>query len=101
VNVRRYGVADQPSLYVDETRVKLPRSVDHPRLAWRDVSRPNQKRRVQATLIPSGWVTGNSLGVAYDREGNLNRLAALLAIFNSLVFEYQLRASLSTGHISL
>lgn len=101
VNVRRYGVANQPSLYVDETRVKLPRSVDHPRLAWRDVSRPNQKRRVQATLIPSGWVTGNSLGVAYDRKGNLNRLAALLAIFNSLIFEYQLRASLSTGHISL
>jgi Alw26I/Eco31I/Esp3I family type II restriction m6 adenine DNA methyltransferase len=101
VNIRRYGVASQPSVYVDEKRVKLPRSVDHPRLAWRDISRPNQRRRVQATLIPSGWVTGNSLGVAYDRRGNLNRLAALLAIFNSLVFEYQLRASLSTGHISL
>lgn len=101
VNVRRYGVASQPSLYVDERCVKLPRSVDHPRLAWRDISRPNQRRRMQATLIPSGWVTGNSLGVAYERTGNLNRLAALLAIFNSLVFEYQLRASLSTGHVSL
>lgn len=101
VNIRRFGIASHPTVYVNEGVLKLPPSVDHPRLAWRDVSRPNQKRRVQATLIPSGWVTGNSLGVAYSRSDNMSHLAVLLSVFNSLTFEYQLRASLSTGHISL
>jgi Alw26I/Eco31I/Esp3I family type II restriction m6 adenine DNA methyltransferase len=101
VNIRRFGIAAIPTVYVNEAVVRLPASVNHPRLAWRDVSRPSQKRRVHATLIPAGWVTGNSLGVAYRKDDDLKRLAALLGIFNSLTWEYQLRARLSTGHISL
>lgn len=101
VNVRRFGIAQSPALFIDPDRIALPRSVKHPRLAWRDVSRPNQRRRVQATLIPPGWVTGNSLGVAYFRDDNLLRLTALLALVSSIPFEYQLRSMLSTGHVSL
>jgi Alw26I/Eco31I/Esp3I family type II restriction m6 adenine DNA methyltransferase len=104
VNVRRFGLAQEPATYVDVEKVRLPKSVAHPRLVWRDVSRPTQKRRLHATLIPPGWVTGNSLGVAHLRSSSkdvLHSLAALLGVFNSMVFEYQLRNMLSTGHISL
>jgi Alw26I/Eco31I/Esp3I family type II restriction m6 adenine DNA methyltransferase len=101
VNVCRFGITRKPALHVDPSRVQLPPSVRHPRLVWRDVSRPNQKRRVQATLIPPGWVTGNSLGVGLFRDNNLLRLASLLALMSSIPFEYQLRSMLSTGHISL
>lgn len=100
-NVRRFGMLREPQEYVNPAKIALPASTRHPRLVWRDVSRPNQKRRVQATLIPAGWVTGNSLGVAYLQGDDLLRLAALLAVFSSVPFEYQLRSILSTGHISL
>ena len=102
VNIRRFGICRAPTQYVDPEHVRLPSTVRYPRLAWRDVSRPNQRRRVQATLIPPGWVTGNSLGVAHLRNGDdLVALSALLAILSSIPFEYQLRSILSTGHVSL
>ena len=52
-------------------------------------------------LIPPGWVCGNSLNVAYFKNDDFDRLKALLAIFSSLIFEIQVRAYLSTSHISL
>ncbi len=90
--VTRYGLAEQPTQRVKTEGLRVPKSADHYRIAWRDVSRPNQKRRVQATLIPPGWVTGNSLHVAYFADDNLDRLKALLAVMNSFVFEAQARA---------
>jgi len=98
-NIRRFGLLKTPTEFVD--RALVPSSARFARLAWRDVSRPSQKRRVIATVIPAGWVCGNSLGVAYFRDNDLARLSALLGIFSSLAFEYQLRSVLSTGHVSL
>jgi Alw26I/Eco31I/Esp3I family type II restriction m6 adenine DNA methyltransferase len=99
--IRRFGIAEEPSLYVRSDGPRIPKSVDFYRLAWRDVARPSQKRRVHATIIPPGWVSGNSLHVAYFRDNNIDRLKALLGIINSFVFEAQVRGYLATGHISL
>jgi Alw26I/Eco31I/Esp3I family type II restriction m6 adenine DNA methyltransferase len=100
--IGRYEMRETPHQYVsNRARSALPRSVQASRLAWRDVSRASQKRRAQATVIPAGWVTGNSLGVAYFEDQDKNKLFALLAVFNSLIFEAQIRCRLFTPHISL
>lgn len=99
--IQRFGIAEPPEMFVREDGPKIPKSADFHRIAWRDVSRPSQKRRLQATLIPPQWVTGNSLHVTYFRDQDLNRLKALLALMNSFVFEFQLRAYLATSHVSL
>lgn len=100
-NVKRFGIAEEPTTFVKADGPKIPKSADCYRLVWRDVARPSQKRRVHATIIPPGWVSGNSLNIAYYKDNNLPRLKALLAVVNSLVFESQVRGYLATGHISL
>lgn len=99
--VVRYGLAEEPKSFVKPDGPKVPTSAAHYRLAWRDVSRPNQKRRIHATIIPPGWVTGNSLSIAYFKDDDQVRLKALLAVVNSFVFEAQARAKLATSHVSL
>lgn len=99
--IARYGVAQRPTQGVTANARPIPESARFSRIAWRDVSRPSQLRRMQATLIPAGWVTGNSLSVAYFRDGDDTRLRALLAVLNSAVFECQVRANLATAHVSL
>lgn len=101
--IDRFSMREMPSLYLDPKSPKhvIPPSVHFPRIVWRDVSRPNQKRRIQATLIPPIWITGNSLGVAHFRTRETTMLLALLGVVSSLCFEFQVRAQLSTAHISL
>lgn len=86
--------------YIDPQKRKIPATVQRARLAWRDVSRPTQKRRMHVALVPPGNVTGNSLGVALFREAPAEYVTLLMAIMNSLVFELQVRANLATAHVS-
>jgi Alw26I/Eco31I/Esp3I family type II restriction m6 adenine DNA methyltransferase len=87
--------------FIDVSQRPVQGSADDTRLVWRDISRPSQKRRIHATLLPAGPVTGNSVSVAHFRDGNLPRLLALLGFVSSMPFELQVRSLLMTNHVSL
>lgn len=99
--IGRYSLKEEPSLNYSKVGWVPPSSSKFLRIAWRDISRPSQKRRVMATLISPNSISGNSLGVAYFKNGDEKLLKVLLAILNSFCFEFQLRNFLSTGHVSL
>jgi Alw26I/Eco31I/Esp3I family type II restriction m6 adenine DNA methyltransferase len=99
--VGRFEVFQHKSPRINPSLRSIPPTIKERRLAWRDVSRQNQKRRVQAALVPDGWVTGNSLGVGFFRYGSKDHIVALLAVLNSLVFELHVRSRLLTAHVSL
>ena len=100
-NVTRYSHEFESHMLVDpELAAKFPSTL-RPRLVWRDVSRPSQRRRVQATVIPPNSLTGNSLGVLTVPKDDTKILTWLLGIFSSAVFESQLRSLLATGHVTL
>ncbi|MHB0679192.1 hypothetical protein ACX4MV_11445 [Roseomonas mucosa] len=99
--VRRHGVAEAPSCSVLPALASRFRSTRFERIAWRDVARASQRRRMIGTVIPAGWVAGNSLHLAHFRDGDPERLRALHAVLSSFVLELQVRSRLATGHMSL
>lgn len=97
--VDRYAFTSD-SLFLNEELVVPPPSSYTSKVVWRDVSRDSQVRRMKATLLPPGYICGNSLGVVYGSEDALPSLKMLLAIMNSMVFEYQARSMLTSNHVS-
>lgn len=87
-------------LFINEEIVSPPASAFCHKLVWRDVSRDSQLRRIKATLLPPGFICGNSLGVIFCQEENLARMKMLLVIMNSLIFEYQARSMLVSNHVA-
>ncbi|WP_350343258.1 Alw26I/Eco31I/Esp3I family type II restriction adenine-specific DNA-methyltransferase [Proteinivorax tanatarense] len=98
--VDRFGIDINPIKYIDESIVTVPASVYKDKIVWRDVARLSSKRTMKAAIVKKGYIAGNSLGTAYLGSDNLNLLKALLVIMNSFVFEMQVRALLTTNHVS-
>ena len=99
--INRHGIVDEPTMSVRPALCGGFHSASRPRAVWRDVARATSKRRMIGTVIPAGWVAGNSLHVACYRDGDPARTAALHALLSSFVVEAQVRARLTTGHMSL
>jgi len=76
------------------------KSSQYPRIVWRDIARPSMKRRMNASIIKEGILTGNSLGVLHFGNEDYDSLQCILGVLNSFVFEYQIRAKLATNHIT-
>ena len=87
-------------LYLNEEVFTAPPSSFCHKLVWRDVSRDSQTRRIKATILPPGFICGNSLGVIFCQEENLPKLKMLLVIMNSMIFEYQARSMLVSNHVA-
>lgn len=98
--VGRYKIIENPSLFIKSSE-KIPNTVERTKLVWRDVARQSSKRRLQATIIQPGIVSGNSLNIATVIDDNHNKLKALLAFFNSSIFELQSRTLVNTNHLSV
>lgn len=98
--IGRFEVGEPPKNYVSEELKPIPVSASYYRIVWRDVSRRSQIRRMQATIVPPEIVTGNSLNILYFRDNDIRKLQILLAIMNSIPFEFQVKSLLGTGHIS-
>ena len=86
-------------LFLNEEMVIPPPSTLMSKVVWRDVSRDSQARRIKATLLPPGFICGNSLGVVCGDETALLSLKMLLAVMNSMIFEYQVRSMLVSNHV--
>lgn len=99
--VGRFKLIEPAIDKIDASQTKIPRSADMYRIAWRDVSRPTQNRRMHATIIQPGYVTGNSLNIALFESQAEQSTFAMLGIINSMVFEAQIRMRSTTSHISL
>lgn len=97
--VDRYSFQSERQ-YVNEALIAVPASSHANKIVWRDVSRDSQIRRVKATLLPPGYICGNSLGVIFGNDDALPYLKMLLAIINSMVFEYQARSMLVSNHVA-
>lgn len=88
---------DEQWFYNDEI-AKIPASSYDEKVVWRDISRASQNKRIKATLLPAGYVAGNSLGVATANDKYY--LRAFLGILNSRTFEFVARTVLTTNHVS-
>lgn len=93
-----------PRFYVDRAEV-LKRLKDRGWsekwvLAIRNIARATDERSMIATVLPSKWAQGHSLGCLLPNT-NENDVSCLLALLNSIVVDYCLRLKLSGMNVSL
>lgn len=96
--VLNYGLSEEVKWFYDQSQAPIPPTAKSEKVVWRDISRVSQSKRIKATLVPAGFVAGNSLGVATCADGEM--LRAFLGVLNSEVFELVARTLLTTNHVS-
>lgn len=96
--ISNYTLIDREKWFYNDRKASIPASARAEKVVWRDISRVSQVKRIKATLLPSGFVAGNSLGVATASSGA--ELRAFLGILNSRLFEFMARTVLTTNHVS-
>lgn len=96
--VGNYSIDEDEKWYYNDGVAKIPSTALDEKVVWRDISRVSQRKRIKATLLPAGFVAGNSLGVA-TAENRLS-LRVFLGILNSRVFEFMAGPILTTNHVS-
>ena len=99
-DMERYGIRTPVNDLNRISEENATKSCQYPRIIWRDIARPSMKRRMNASIIKEGVLTGNSLGVLHFGNKDYDSLQCLLGVLNSFVFEYQIRAKLATNHIT-
>lgn len=99
-DMERFGIRTETESLNQIPEHYATKSSAYPRIIWRDIARPSMKRRMNATVLEEGIITGNSLGVLHLGNCDEKCLLSLLGVMNSLVFEYQIRAKLATNHIT-
>lgn len=97
--VDRFSSEPKDARFLNEGESHVPASVKIPKIVWRDVSRESQLRRLKATLLPAGYIAGNSLGVLFLKPQSQIALSYILAVMNSYVFEFQAKLHLVTNHV--
>ena len=97
--IDRFSGEPSNTRFIRQPDVRVPSSVSSPKIVWRDVSRESQLRRMKATILPSGYIAGNSLGALYIAPNDMASLKYILAVMNSYVFEFQAKLHLVTNHV--
>ena len=70
------------------------------RVVWRDIARPNMARRMYATVAPTGYAVGNSLNYLIPEQSEAVK-QYLVAVMNSLVFEFRARHISKNSHMNM
>lgn len=96
--VLNYDLTEDEKWFYDPSKAPIPPTAKSEKVVWRDISRVSQAKRIKATLVPAGFVAGNSLGVATCADSKM--LRAFLGVLNSEVFELIARTVLTTNHVS-
>ena len=104
-HVREYSISSDMDFVKYEAfmdKIKSTPKYNHvkkKRLVCQQISNMDSKKRLKFTIVPEGTILGNSLNYMLTSE-NEHYLYGLLAVMNSLLFDWRFRITSSNNHIN-